>query len=384
MKTFFLNIPRRLRIESQKLDAQAILCDRAWTVFNDEGIKQLFIFQTDGSLLITINGVVYNSTWKYVPVNNSVVITSEGKSTMYHPAFMDSIVFALELDGGSEYLFMIDEVNQKVFTPKTLSELNDYFKRKEELLLEREEEQKRQKDKDEKERVERAKRDAHRIIPLTESISILKENSQFYLFNGKDKLTEPLTNVFADSLVENCFLSAKNNDNLVVFFLDKDRVIECFTWGWTDNMDYYFSQKTRTIWTYYGYKTLPVLQNSCGRIYNHGHTVDIIKQPSGKYEIVEHEYKIQGDKYPTMNLLVSIGLAALVSAIIVFVIWGLARALSASDSIIVHYLGAASLIAIPIGVIYSFLEIPSWMRDSYEESHTELVLLPVKSIWKQD
>ena len=84
MKTFLLNIPQRLRIESQKLDAQAVLCDKAWTVFNDEGVKQLFIFQPDGSLLITINGEVYNSTWKYLPVNNSVVINSEGKSRMFH------------------------------------------------------------------------------------------------------------------------------------------------------------------------------------------------------------------------------------------------------------------------------------------------------------
>ena len=138
MKTFLLNIPKRLRIESQKLDAQVFLCDRAWTVFNDDGIKQLFIFQSEGSLLITINGDVYNATWKYLPVNNSVVITSEGKSTMYHLAFMDNIVFALEQDGGAECLFMIDEVNQKVFSPKTLSELNNYLNRKEQLLLEQE------------------------------------------------------------------------------------------------------------------------------------------------------------------------------------------------------------------------------------------------------
>ena len=137
MKTFLLNIPNRLRIESQKLDAQAFLCDRAWTVFNDDGVKQLFIFQTDGSLLITINGAVFNSTWKYLPVNNSVVITSEGKSTMFHPVFMDNIVFALEQDGGTECLFMIDEVNQKAFSPKTLSELNHYFNQKEQQLLDR-------------------------------------------------------------------------------------------------------------------------------------------------------------------------------------------------------------------------------------------------------
>jgi len=163
MKTFLLNIPQRLRIESQKLDAQASLCDKAWTVFNDEGVKQLFIFQPDGSLLITINGEVYNSTWKYLPVNNSVVITSEGKSRMFHPAFMDNIVFALEQDGGAECLFMIDEVNQKVFSPKTLSELNYYFIRKEQSLLEDENKRKEQEKQKQIEEEEQRRREAERL-----------------------------------------------------------------------------------------------------------------------------------------------------------------------------------------------------------------------------
>lgn len=163
MKTFLLNIPKRLRIESQKLDAQAFLCDRAWTVFNDEGVKQLFIFQTDGSLLITIDGEVYNSTWKYLTANNSVVITSEGKSRMFHPAFMDSIVFALEQDGGAECLFMIDEVNQKAFSPKTLSDLKYYFNRKEKLLLDEEKKRKEQEKQKQIEEEEQQRREAERL-----------------------------------------------------------------------------------------------------------------------------------------------------------------------------------------------------------------------------
>lgn len=138
MKTFLLNIPKRLKLKSDEFDAKAILCDKAWTVFNDEGVKQLFIFQPDGSLFITIDGVVSNSMWKYIPVNNSVIITSGDKSVMFHPAFRDDVVLALERDGGNDCLLMIDEISQKTFIPKTLSELNHYFNHKEQLLLEQE------------------------------------------------------------------------------------------------------------------------------------------------------------------------------------------------------------------------------------------------------
>lgn len=137
MKTFLLNIPKRLKLKSNEFDAKAILCDKAWTVFNDEGIKQLFIFQPDGSLFITIDGYVSNSMWKYIPVNNSVIITSGDKSMMFHPAFRDDVVLALERDGGSDCLLMIDEISQKTFIPKTLSELNHYFNQKEQQLLDR-------------------------------------------------------------------------------------------------------------------------------------------------------------------------------------------------------------------------------------------------------
>lgn len=138
MKTFLLKIPQRLKLKSQELDVQAALCDKAWTVFNDDGVKQLFIFQTDGTLIISTNGVVVNSSWRFIPANKSIIITSDDKSGMYHPAFLDGVVFALQQDGNNACLFMIDENNQQSFLPKTLTELGAYFALKEKALIEEE------------------------------------------------------------------------------------------------------------------------------------------------------------------------------------------------------------------------------------------------------
>ena len=138
MKTFLLNIPQRLKLKSQELDAQAALCDKPWTVFNDEGIKQLFIFQPDGSLLITTNGIVSCSTWQFISANKSIIITTDNKSIMFHPAFLDDVVFALQQDGDGANLFMIDENNTRSFLPKTLTELSAYFSNKEQILIEAE------------------------------------------------------------------------------------------------------------------------------------------------------------------------------------------------------------------------------------------------------
>lgn len=154
MKTFLLSIPKRLKLKDQEIDAQAALCDKPWTVFNDEGVKQLFIFQPDGTLLITTNGIVSNSTWKYISANRSIIITSENKSVMFHPAFLDDVVFALQQDGEGSSLFMIDENNTLSFSPRTLTELGVYFRDKEQQLIVAEQQ------KSEKERLEKEQKEA--------------------------------------------------------------------------------------------------------------------------------------------------------------------------------------------------------------------------------
>lgn len=151
MKSFLISIPQRLRLKSQELDAQAVLCNRSWTVFNDECTKQLFIFQPDGSLLIATDGVVANSSWRYLPVNNSIIITSGEKSIMLHPAFVDNTVFALEQDGGAGLYFMIDEKSQSSFSPKTLTDLRLYFQRKEQALIEKEQKEREDRERHRKE-----------------------------------------------------------------------------------------------------------------------------------------------------------------------------------------------------------------------------------------
>ena len=52
MKTFLLDIPDRFRRFDEQLDVKALLCNKSWQVFNDSGVKEIYIFQEDGSLII--------------------------------------------------------------------------------------------------------------------------------------------------------------------------------------------------------------------------------------------------------------------------------------------------------------------------------------------
>lgn len=127
MKTYLLDILNRYKKFSESLDVEAILCSKSWSVFNDSGCKEIYLFQHDGSLIISVSGEVTNATWKYIPVNQSILISTKSASYMLHPAFVDDIIFALQLDGTNQYSFMIDELQRDTFAPKSLSDIEKYF-----------------------------------------------------------------------------------------------------------------------------------------------------------------------------------------------------------------------------------------------------------------
>jgi hypothetical protein len=145
----YLNpIINRIRRYSQKIEVSEILCNKPWIVFNDTGDKEVYMFQSDGSVLVTNNGIGVKTTWEWIPTNNSLIINrdiSNQKSIiMLHPKFVNPTILALEQDGTDKYTFLIDENNRQNFAPKTLSELNQYFLDIEQKAIEAERQRERQ------------------------------------------------------------------------------------------------------------------------------------------------------------------------------------------------------------------------------------------------
>ena len=127
MKTYLMRIPEILKGISETLDITATLCDKSWVVFNDEGVKILFIFERDGTLIVSRNGVVSKQRWSYIQATKAILIDNAQQSFLLHPAFIDNVVFALNQDGTQHHLFMIDEGQIVKFPQFTLDILNKYF-----------------------------------------------------------------------------------------------------------------------------------------------------------------------------------------------------------------------------------------------------------------
>ena len=136
MKTYLLDALNKFQRFSENLDVKTILCNKAWLIFNDSGDKEVYIFQEDGTLLVSVNGEVSNAAWQYVSANKSLIISSDGHSYMFRPSFMDDVIFALQQDGTNKFAFMIHEEQSKYFHPKSLAELNAYLEEKVQKRLE--------------------------------------------------------------------------------------------------------------------------------------------------------------------------------------------------------------------------------------------------------
>ena len=142
MKTYLFDIINKYKQFSEELDAKAIICNKAWWVFNDSGEKEVYIFNPDGSLIISVSGKVTNATWQYIAANRSLIISGNNQSYMVHPAFYDQMIFALQLDGTDDCAFLIDENNLPSVPMKTFEDVKNYFAEKErQALLEEERKQ---------------------------------------------------------------------------------------------------------------------------------------------------------------------------------------------------------------------------------------------------
>ncbi len=144
MRTYLLNLPDRFRRFDEQLDVKALLCNKSWQVFNDSGVKEIYIFQEDGSLIISLNGKVNRAAWQYIPANRSLVINSDNESYMLRPFFQDENLFTLQLDGTREYSFLLNEAQRASFPVESLSDLKFYLEHKEERLLQIQVEKERQ------------------------------------------------------------------------------------------------------------------------------------------------------------------------------------------------------------------------------------------------
>lgn len=182
MKTYIFNAINRYKRFSENLEVQSAICNKSWWVFNDSGEKELYIFQEDGTLYITLNGKVTNGTWKYISANKSLIIGTTDQSYMVHAAFIDATLLTLQVDGTEECAFLVNETNKQTYLPQTYSDIMGYFLIKEQMCIKEEEERKQRQLEEEKARLEaeekRKEEERLRAIEEAERLKLWEEEQE--------------------------------------------------------------------------------------------------------------------------------------------------------------------------------------------------------------
>lgn len=111
MKTFLINTIKELKKLSNELDVKSAICDREWIIFNDDySVKEVYIFQKDGTLIASFNGKITYATWTYLSVNHSFIFKlSDTESYMFRPIAFDENILTLQLDGENRFCFLLTE-----------------------------------------------------------------------------------------------------------------------------------------------------------------------------------------------------------------------------------------------------------------------------------
>lgn len=225
MKTYLFDTLNRYKQFSETLDVKAILCNKSWWIFNNSNEKEIYIFQGDGTLIISYGGKVSKATWQYIPVNKSLIISTKDEAYMLHPAFIDEKIFALQQDGTNKFAFMIDENQANRFLPKTLTELAAYFEEKERQKIQ--EQQKRrllEQENTHRKQIEALRKEAEENWKKDKG-TILKDNKGYIKYKKYKRLTSGLA-ILISSV--STFLITWLDPS----FFDSDRGLTVLFWIW--------------------------------------------------------------------------------------------------------------------------------------------------------
>ncbi len=127
MKTYIADIIPRVRKFSQRLDNETLLKKDPWVVIDENSsTKCLYIFRDNGNLIISQNGEVDEGKWDYLG-SNRILIKRRGESFLFNNGFFNENVLALQVEGRSEYAFLVNETifNQRQLT--SLEQINNYL-----------------------------------------------------------------------------------------------------------------------------------------------------------------------------------------------------------------------------------------------------------------
>lgn len=201
MKAYLMSLPKSLKGISDRLNVRSLLCAKTWVVFHEEK-KVIFIFQKDGSLIVSQNGVASKGKWEYIKSNKTILVEAVDVMLLLHPTFVDDVLFILQQDGTDGYFVLIDEKQIGKFVQKTIAAIADYLRvvsgeAAEWQQKERERQQEEEAERKRKERERREKAIEMAKSEIEQATKPLRKKEKITLWIGSSVIVLSIVGFFA-------------------------------------------------------------------------------------------------------------------------------------------------------------------------------------------
>lgn len=102
MKHYLKNLLPRLQQYSKSLDHIENFVGQPWVLVDDALNRQVYVFQRDNSLIMSLNGQAQEGKWSYVPAVQSLLVDRGVDKILLNHAFVEKGLMVLKKDGYTE------------------------------------------------------------------------------------------------------------------------------------------------------------------------------------------------------------------------------------------------------------------------------------------
>ena len=112
MKIYLQDLINRLAQFSEKLDNTSLFIDKPWVLIDSNSDRHKYIFQRNGSLLMSLNGQVKIGKWKYLAVAKSILIDRIEDKILLNQYFVNGAIMILKIDGANNQQLILANENE--------------------------------------------------------------------------------------------------------------------------------------------------------------------------------------------------------------------------------------------------------------------------------
>lgn len=114
MKSYLKDIFPRIVRYSKRLDDITVLTEKPWVMISEEStVREVWIFQKNGELIVSRNGIAAKGSWDYIQQARSLYIDVYDIRRLFNQAFVDDVAFLLKLDGKDDIIPFVNEIKLK-------------------------------------------------------------------------------------------------------------------------------------------------------------------------------------------------------------------------------------------------------------------------------